>query len=353
MGLIPQNIINTLNSLSTEEVAERLGLGPVVRHKCSCFMHTDRHPSLCFLGKNRQDWWCFPCGKGGKGPISLVMRKEGVGFVRACEILGQLFGIYWNNNHYRTYSKPKSILPFSSASEKIETGFFASEICQWIVDHAILSSEAKVFLYEQRKLRKDITEQLRIGSITDSRKLLAALKTQFPDNKLKESGLIKEETGNLKIFTPCLIFPFYDMLGNLIALQSRYLAKSSNSTRFLFLSHFNKRLFNLPIINRLSKGDILYIAEGVTDCMALLSAGLNAVAIPSAHLIPELDILRLKGYKLKMYHDKDNPGRTSYYQIESLCISNGISIEKLDVPGGFKDYGEYFANENQLKNCYE
>lgn len=346
MGLIPQNIIDTLNSLSTEDVAERLGLGPINRHKCKCFMHSDRHPSLGFLGKNRQDWWCFPCGKGGKGPISLVMQKEGVGFVRACEILGQMYGIYWSNNQYWAPYKPKSILPINS-SEMAETGLFASEICQWIVDHSKLSSEAKAFLYERRKLKKDIIEQLKIGSITNSRKLLAALKNQFTDNDLRASGLIKEETGNLKVFTPCLIFPFYDTNGNLIALQSRYLAKSSNSTRFLFLSHYNKRLFNLPIINRLSKGDSLYIAEGVTDCMALLSAGLNAVAIPSAHLIPELDIIRLKGYKLKMYHDKDNPGLTSYYRIESLCISNGVSIEKLDVPDGFKDYGAYFANRNQ------
>ncbi len=311
-------------------------------------MHNDRHPSLCFLGKNRQDWWCFPCGKGGKGPISLVMQKEEVGFVRACEILGHFFGIYWNNNQYRTHYKPKDILLYSAKSETTELGSFASEICQWIVDHAILSSEAKTFLYEHRKLRKDIVEQLRIGSVTDSRKLLAALKTQFTNDELKESRLIKEETGNLKIFTPCLLFPFYDTHGNLIALQSRYLSKSSNSTRFLFLSHYNKRLFNLPIINRLSKGDSLYIAEGVTDCMALLSAGLNAVAIPSAHLIPELDILQLKGYKLKMYHDKDSPGRTSYYHIESLCIANGISIEKLEVPKGFKDFGAYFANNTKL-----
>ena len=80
------------------------------------------------------------------------------------------------------------------------------------------------------KLKKDTIEQLKIGSITNSRKLLAALKTQFTDNDLRASGLIKEETGNLKVFTPCLIFPFYDTHGNLIALQSRYLAESSNGS---------------------------------------------------------------------------------------------------------------------------
>lgn len=345
MSMIPQHIVDTLNSLSTEDVAVRLGLGPIIRHKCTCFMHNDRHPSLSFLGTNRQDWWCFPCGKGGKGPISLVMQKEGVDFVRACEILGQLFNIYWNNNQPRKYYKPKSNTLAFNKLESSENRHFASKICQWIVDHAMLSPLAETFLYEERKLNKDIIGHLKIGSVTESKKLLAALKAQFTNEELKASGLVKEETGNLKIFTPCLIFPFYDTHGNLIAMQSRYLGDSNNSTRFLFLSHYNKRLFNLPIINELPKGESLYLAEGITDCLALLSAGLNAVAIPSAHIIPELDILRLKGYKLKMYHDNDQPGQTSYYQIESLCISNGISIEKMNVPDGFKDFGAYFANK--------
>ena len=49
MDKIPQSIIDLLNSLSCETVAERLNL-EVVKHKTLCFMHDDHHPSLYFYG---------------------------------------------------------------------------------------------------------------------------------------------------------------------------------------------------------------------------------------------------------------------------------------------------------------
>ena len=58
MDKIPQSIIDLLNSLSCETVAERLNL-EVVKHKTLCFMHDDHHPSLYFYGSNREKWRCF------------------------------------------------------------------------------------------------------------------------------------------------------------------------------------------------------------------------------------------------------------------------------------------------------
>ena len=91
MDKIPQSIIDLLNSLSCETVAERLNL-EVVKHKTLCFMHDDHHPSLYFYGSNREKWRCFVCNKGG-GAISLVMESSGCGFVEACQWLGEQFNI--------------------------------------------------------------------------------------------------------------------------------------------------------------------------------------------------------------------------------------------------------------------
>lgn len=52
--------------------------------------------------------------------------------------------------------------------------------------------------------------------------------------------------------------------------------------RFQFISSQKTRLFNLPVLNTMKFGEDLYISEGITDCLALLSAGKKAVAIPSA-----------------------------------------------------------------------
>ncbi|WP_213065500.1 toprim domain-containing protein, partial [Acinetobacter baumannii] len=67
------------------------------------------------------------------------------------------------------------------------------------------------------------------------------------------------------------------------------------------MSSQKTRLFNLPVLNTMSRGDRLYISEGITDCLALLSNGLKAVAIPSATILPLEDLVLLKGYDLHMY----------------------------------------------------
>lgn len=50
MSKIPNHTIEILNSLSCEDVAEKLGMN-VIKHKTLCFMHEDHHPSLYFSGK--------------------------------------------------------------------------------------------------------------------------------------------------------------------------------------------------------------------------------------------------------------------------------------------------------------
>lgn len=102
----------------------------------------------------------------------------------------------------------------------------------------------------------------------------------------------------------------------------------------------------MPILKKLSKGDDLYISEGVTDCMALLSAGLNAVALPSATIIPEDDLYLIRDFNLKMYTDMDEnwTGLECFYKLESYFIKIGGNIEKQILPIGFKDYGAYYAS---------
>ena len=88
-------------------------------------------------------------------------------------------------------------------------------------------------------------------------------------------------------YTPCLLFPYYDQDGSLIGVQSRYLGTNEKAPRFQFMSSQKTRLYNLPILNCLDRGDKLYISEGITDCLALLSDGLKAVAIPARSVAGE------------------------------------------------------------------
>ena len=99
----------------------------------------------------------------------------------------------------------------------------------------------------------------------------------------------------------------------------------------------------MPVFEEIKEGSELYLTEGVTDCLAMLSSGKAAVAIPSATIIPDEDLYLLKGYKLVMMPDNDEAGWEGYMKLCLSLIKKGIILLKEDIPVEYKDYGEWFA----------
>ena len=85
MAFIPKDVIEKLNELSCESVAEKLGVD-VKHHKALCIAHDEEHPSMAFFGENRSRWYCFSCKAGGNA-IKFVQLKGGLDFNQACEWL--------------------------------------------------------------------------------------------------------------------------------------------------------------------------------------------------------------------------------------------------------------------------
>ena len=95
---------------------------------------------------------------------------------------------------------------------------------------------------------------------------------------------------------PWLQIPYYDEEGRLVGVQNRNLVKGA-LPRFRFPQGSECGIYNLPVLKRLKPGDELWIAEGCSDCWALLSAGHKAIAIPSATLLSKKDKTLLSSLK--------------------------------------------------------
>lgn len=341
MGKIPNHTIDALNNLSCENVAEKLGL-EVIRHRALCFMHDDHHPSLYFSGKNREKWWCFVCNKGGKA-INLVMEYADIGFLEACQWLGAHFNINVSIDKNLIWEKGPINRKKKIFNDKENP--FSRDIAQWILNNNSLTEKGCQFLFGERKLQPKVIEELHIISIDDSRTLVDRLSNAFAPETLGNSGLITRTNNNIyfRMFTPCLLFPYYDKSGMLIGLQSRYLGNNREAPRFQFIASQKTRLFNMPIINTMKYCDDLYISEGITDCLALLSAGKKAVAIPSATILPTYDLIYLSEFKLHMYPDKDDAGKKAYNNLRRYFINHYAVLKEELLPEGFKDYSEYFV----------
>ena len=340
---ISEEAIARYSSMSCEEVAERLGMD-VSRHKTICFMHDDHNPSLTFFGLNRSRWKCFACDKGGNA-INLVQEYYGFSFVEACAWLEQHFG---NGVIDNLYSHKKTPIRKQHGAKQIETAF-SSCIAQAIIEESQLTQTGKQFLFDERKYDEKVMRSLHIVSIEKADVLTNKLQKRFRLEELVKSGFFTLSTAKLylRFFTPCLVFPYYDENRSIIGVQSRYLGKESNAPRFQFVSGQKTRLFNLQILATMQYGEDLYISEGVTDCLALLSSGKKAVAIPSATILPEDDLYKLRYYRLHMYPDQDNAGDSAFAKLKEFYINHYATLLREKLPDGIKDFSDYYRAQKQ------
>ena len=288
--------LQKLRDLPIIEVAQRLGLRVNGRRMCLCPFHDDHHPSMALGRKNH--YRCFVCDARGD-VIDLVMRFLNKTFTEACHWLADESNIILTE--YRpmeTESKP----------------FDASRYERFFV-RPWLSPEARRFLFDERHLDERVVRWCRLTSWKDRREV------------------------------PWLQIPYYDEEGRLVGVQNRNLVRGG-LPRFRFPQGSECGIYNLPILKRLKPGDELWIAEGCSDCWALLSAGHKAIAIPSATLLTKKDKELLSSLSLSssfsfhMYPDQDAPGERLFLQLQQVLPS----LVHHQLPEGCKDYGEYYSN---------
>ena len=301
--------LQKLRDLPIKGVAERLGM-QIVRHKALCPFHDDHHASLSFSTR-RNTFRCFACGAHG-GTIDLVMKRQNMGFKEACRWLTPLQ--LPRGGAFETASQEAS----PRGGLEGVTSFDASRYSRFF-EHPFLLPEARRFLFEERHLDERVVRWCRLTSWKDRKEV------------------------------PWLQIPYYDEEGRLVGVQNRNLVRGG-LPRFRFPQGSECGIYNLPILKRLKPGDELWIAEGCSDCWALLSAGHKAIAIPSATLLSKKDKTLLssleasprgglEGVSFHMYPDQDAPGERLFHQLQKVLPS----LVHHQLPEGCKDYGEYYS----------
>ena len=294
--------LQKLRDLPIEGVAERLGLR-VVRHKALCPFHDDHHASLSFkVSKNT--WRCFVCGASG-GTIDLVMRHLGMSFLEACR---------WLADEHNVIIDTQASSPTPPQKGRGEPCFNPERYARFF-ERPWLNEEARRFLFDERRLDPRVVRWCRLTSWKDY------------------NGI------------PWLQTPYYDRQGKLIGIQNRNLVKGA-TPRFRFPSGSQCTIYNLSVLNLLKPGEVLFIAEGCSDCWSLLSAGHKAIAIPSATLLSKKDVNLLQTLssellvRYEMYPDRDAPGERLFMQLKEVLPQ----LVHHQLPPGCKDFSDYYLS---------
>ena len=323
--------LQMLRAIPIEDLASRLGLD-VRHHKALCPFHNDHHASLSF-NVRKNTYRCFVCDAHGD-TIDLVRHLLNKDFQQACLYLS-------DGSCEPQHSTPLS--PGRGAGERLP--FDASKYERFF-ERPWLSAAARHFLFDQRRLDPRVIRWCRLTSWRD-----------------------RQGTHWLQI-------PYFDPDGNLIGIQNRNLdynpttltvaqSESRESSlsmpspsnvsarseltlppapRFRFPAGSRCTIYNLPVLNRLKENEPLYIAEGASDCWALLSAGHKAIAIPSATLLSKKDVELLLSLTLSlsltfhMYPDRDLPGERLFLQLKELLPN----LQHHQLPPGCKDYSDLY-----------
>lgn len=293
--------IEKLRSLSCESVAQRLGM-KVQHHKALCPFHNDHTPSLTFKGSKFK---CWSCGESGDS-ISLVEKVLSKDFLDACRWLADKHNVIISSFRDQEDSDARQ-KPFDPSRYE---RFFERP---WI------SSEARRFLYEERRIDPRVVRWCRLTSWKD------------------RSGI------------PWLQIPYFNREGKLIGIQNRNLIKGA-TPRFRFPQGGGCiSLYNQPVLNMLRQGEALYIAEGCSDCWSLLSAGHKAIAIPSATLLLKKDVEQLqalcseRSVSFEMWPDNDEPGERLFLQLQKVLPN----LVRHQLPSDCKDYSEYYRHKKE------
>ena len=346
--LITDTIKRQILSVPIEDVAEKLGIS-VRRHTALCFLHDDHHPSLAF-NTERNRWRCYVCNVWGDN-ISLVQKYNNQSFVDACRWIAHNFGITLAND---TPSAPASLTPAAvrprPAAIQVPKAVSVTpdhEVLQAMVDGFHLTDKARRFLFDERHYSEDVVSQLRIFSVDTDSELLRFLFSHFDEQRVLRCQLAyrhHDGTYTPYFHTPSVFFPYFDKDGNIITLQARYLGTREECQRFQFPKGSVASIFNLPLLKDMQSTEPLFISEGVTDAIAMLSAGYKAIAIPSATLLHADMLPILSSHPLFMYPDNDDPGEKLFDQIRDAIYKKGGNITHLYLPDTCKDFSAFYLS---------
>lgn len=313
-GTISRMDIQRLREIPIEPVAESLGIS-VQRHTAICPFHSDTRPSLVF-SRRTNTFRCYACGEHGD-VIDLMMRCRGMGFIEACAALGCRDTGMRQMDPIKTAQGKADKAPYKQRAYRQESD---PDLCilQSMVEHPVITDEAARFLYGERRISPEVVRWAGISSIA---------------------------TGQTAAFfnAPALLIPYRDIFGQLQTVQARYLGNGTDRPRFQFPRGTHCHIYGMEVLRLLEEGEPLFITEGVTDCLAMMSSGRKAVAIPSATLLNPSELAPLRGLNLHICPDSDEPGEHLYLQLREALLRMGTTLVKHRLPEGYKDFAQWWC----------
>ena len=230
-----------------------------------CPFHDDHNPSMS-VSPEKGVYKCFVCGNAGN-VFNFIMEFEKVSFIESVKIVANKIGmnIDVNTSSKKEYIKKSPLYDIYNIAYK----FYQNNL------NTIYGKEAKKYLLN-RNIDEEIIKRFNIGlSLSDS-ELCAALKSKgFKNDEIIASGVAIQNGNNIyDIYKNRIMFPLYDLDGNVVGFSGRIYNQTSESkyinTKETEIFKKGELLYNYHIAKKEARKEKnIIVVEGFMDVIRL------------------------------------------------------------------------------------
>jgi DNA primase len=347
MARIPETEIERLkNEVSVQRLIESAGIELKKSGKDFiglCPFHEDATPSLV-VTPTKNLWHCFGCGAAG-GPIDWIIKKNGVSFRHAVELLRE--GMPSSSAAEPLKQSRVRLLPAPVAFDADKQALLNQTIGYY---HATLqqSPEALAYLQERGLDHPELIDHFLLGYANRTLGLrLPAKQCKAGDEirtRLQEIGIYRE-SGH-EHFNGSLIVPVIDAQGNVTEVYGRKITDRlrKGTPDHLYLPGPHRGVWNEPAL--IASTEII-LCEALIDALTFWCAGYrNVTASYGVEGFTDDHLAAFKTHgtrRVLIAYDRDDAGERGAAKLAERLQAQGIDCYRVQFPKGMD------ANEYALK----
>ncbi|MGD8351918.1 MAG: DNA primase [Nitrospirota bacterium] len=327
---------------AADEIKQRLDIVEVVgdyvalkrsgqNFKGLCPFHAEKTPSF-MVSQPKQIYHCFGCGAGGD-LFAFVMKHEGLTFPEALEMLAKRAGVELKPRSPGERGLKEAIKSANATAQE----FFAANLAK--------SPRARGYL-DGRGVSGEARRAFALGYAPEGWHALGEHlgRKGFTGEQLLKAGLnASGAKGPYDVFRGRLIFPIFDLHGDIVAFGGRALGEGRQQ---------QPKYLNSPDTPVFKKRQTLYalqrareaireageavVVEGYLDAIACHQGGVaNAVAPLGTALTPEhVRMLARYAPRVKVVFDGDQAGVAAARRSLETILAQGLPARVLLLPEG-------------------
>lgn len=281
-----------------------------------CPFHDDHSPSMS-VSQEKQIFTCFSCGASGN-VFTFVSDYEHIGFYDAVRLLGNQVGYNLGNAKVTKNKNAESYEIYEQACKYYQNSLNTS-----------LGKNANEYL-DKRQIDKETIKKFKIGLSVSKTSLTDYLISKgYSLKKLIELGLSNENGTDL--FTNRIMFPLYDLEGNVVAFSGRiYNTKDGSkyiNTKETPIFKKGNILYNYHNAKEmLKKNSSVIVMEGFMDVIRANTIGItNCIATMGTALTKQnANLLKKMADNIILCFDGDKAG-------EEATVSAINILKEIDI----------------------